>query len=90
MWCFGRVIGTGGSVLASSSWNSTEPFAFAGLALNLPIGPRASIQLFGRALGGFGYSSTGLDERNAVPPPTNLEDKFNVGFLFGAGMRVGR
>ena len=90
MWRFGRVIGTGGSVLASSSWNSTEPFAFAGLALNLPIGPRASIQLFGRALGGFGYSSTGLDEWNAVPPPTNLEDKFNVGFLFGAGMRVGR
>jgi len=73
-----------------SDWNGTEPFAFAGIAYNLPIGPRASIQLFGRALGGFGYTSTGLDDFNAVPPVSDVKGKFNLGFLFGAGIRVGR
>ena len=76
--------------IGAPKWNGTEPFAFAGLAYNLPIGPRASIQLFGRALGGFGYSSTGLDTWNALPPATNVKSKFNIGFLVGAGIRVGR
>jgi hypothetical protein len=76
--------------IGAPKWNGAEPFAFAGLAYNLPIGPRASIQLFGRALGGFGYTSTGLDSWNALPPPTNVKSKFNIGFLVGAGIRVGR
>jgi hypothetical protein len=78
------------TVYPSSDWNGTEPFAFAGLALNLPIGPRASIQLFGRAIGGFGYSSAGLDDFNDADPVSDMQGKFNLGFLFGAGMRVGR
>lgn len=71
-------------------WDSSEPFAFGGIAYNLPIGPRSSIQLFGRAIGGFGYSSDGLDSFNSAPPPTNVEGKFNVSFVIGAGLRVGR
>lgn len=95
LWRFDKLIINGtvvlpGSPWAASKWNGTEPFAFAGLAYNVPIGPRASIQLFGRALGGFGYSSTGLDAYNAEPPATNAKGKFNVGFLVGAGIRVGR
>jgi hypothetical protein len=77
-------------VVTPSEWNGTEPFAFAGLAYNVPIGPRASVQLFGRAIGGFGYSSKGLDTYNAAPPPSNVKSKFNLGFMVGAGIRVGR
>jgi hypothetical protein len=88
-WRFDKFI-VDNVVYPSSEWDGTEPFAFAGLAYNVPIGPRASIQLFGRAIGGFGYSSTGLDDFNATPPASNMKSKFNLGFLVGAGIRVGR
>jgi len=71
-------------------WDGNEPFAFGGLAYNLPIGPRSSIQIFGRAIGGFGYSSQGLDDFNAQAPVTNIEGNFNLSFVIGAGLRVGR
>jgi hypothetical protein len=90
LWSFDKLI-VGTSVATQlSTWSGTEPFAFAGLAYNLPIGPRASIQLFGRALGGFGYKSTGLDDFNASVSGLELKSKFNLGFLVGAGIRVGR
>jgi len=88
-WRFDKFI-VDNVVYPSSEWDGTEPFAFAGLAYNVPIGPRASIQLFGRVLGGFGYSSTGLDDFNAAPPASNMKSEFNLGFLVGAGIRVGR
>jgi hypothetical protein len=88
-WRFDKII-IDNQVYPSSDWNGTEPFAFAGVAYNMPIGPRSSIQLFGRVLGGFGYSSSGLETYNASPPATNVAGKFNVGFLVGAGIRVGR
>lgn len=86
MWRFSA----NSQVVTPSQWNATEPFAFAGLAYNVPIGPRASVQLFGRAMGGFGYKSTGLDDFNATVPVSNVKSKFNLGFMVGAGIRVGR
>ncbi|MBI1722582.1 MAG: hypothetical protein HYR48_01600 [Gemmatimonadetes bacterium] len=79
-----------GSVIAADDWNASTAFAFAGVAYNVPIGPRASIQLFGRGVASFGYSSQGLDDFNATSPPTNVEGKTAVGFTVGAGLRVGR
>lgn len=73
-----------------TDWDGSEPFAFGGIAYNVPIGPRSSIQLFGRAVVGFGYSSDGLDSFNAAPPTTNVEGTTNIGFIVGAGLRVGR
>jgi hypothetical protein len=89
-WRFDKFIVNSAVITPIKEWNGTEPFAFAGVAYNMPIGPRASIQLFARALGGFGYKSTGLDTYNATPPTTNVKGKFNLGFLIGAGIRVGR
>jgi hypothetical protein len=88
-WRFDKII-IESQVFPADDWNGTEPFAFAGLAYNLPFGPRASIQLFGRAIAGFGYTSAGLDDFNAAPPTSDLKGKFNLGFLVGAGIRVGR
>ena len=88
-WRFDKII-IENQVFPADDWNGTEPFAFAGLAHNLPFGPRASIQLFGRAIAGFGYTSAGLDDFNAAPPVSDLKGKFNLGFLVGAGIRVGR
>jgi len=92
-WRFDKII-IDETVYPSKDFNGTEPFVFAGLAFNVPIGPRASIQLFGRALGGFGYGSTGLDDLNAefasAGLGSNIKSKFNLGFLVGAGIRVGR
>jgi hypothetical protein len=89
-WRFDKFIVESQVITPIKEWNGTEPFAFAGVAYNMPIGPRASIQLFARALGGFGYKSTGLDTFNASEPVTNVKGKFNVGLLVGAGIRVGR
>jgi len=88
-WRFDKII-IENQVFPADDWNGNEPFVFAGLAYNLPFGPRASIQLFGRAIGGFGYSSTGLDDFNEAEPVSDVKGKFNLGFLVGAGIRVGR
>lgn len=88
-WTFDKII-IESQVFPADDWSGNEPFAFAGLAYNLPFGPRASIQLFGRAIAGFGYTSTGLDDFNAAPPTSDVQGKFNLGFLVGAGIRVGR
>jgi hypothetical protein len=71
-------------------FNSSSAMAFAGLAYNFPIGPRGSIQLFGRGTVQFGYSSTGLDDFNNTSPPSTVEGKTAFGFLIGAGLRFGR
>jgi hypothetical protein len=71
-------------------FNATSAMAFAGIAYNVPIGPRGSIQLFGRGTVQFGYSSQGLDDFNAVPPPSTVEGTTAFGFLVGAGLRFGR
>jgi len=90
MWRFSRFIDYNNESFPAASWNNTQPFVFAGVACNLPIGPRASIQLFGRVVGASTYVSKGLDDWNNTDPPSNLKGKFNVGFLVGAGIRVGR
>ncbi len=90
MWAFDKfVVGTT-AISPVDDFNSSEPFAFAGIAYNVPIGPRTSVQLFGRAMAGFGYSSDGLDSFNAAPPPSNVDGKLALSFLVGAGLRVGR
>jgi len=73
-----------------SDFNSTQPMGFAGAGYNFAIGPRATIQLFGRAQMIGPYSSTGLDAFNAAPPVTNVEGKSMFNFQIGAGLRVGR
>jgi hypothetical protein len=89
MWKFDEFL-IQGSAIAADDWSGNEPFAFAGMAYNVPIGPRSSVQIFGRAIGGFGYTSDGLDAFNAAPPPTTVEGEFNLTFHIGAGLRVGR
>lgn len=90
MLSFGNfIIGT--TAINGEDFNASSPFAFGGLAYNIPIGPRSSLQIFGRAQATFGYSSDGLDDFNSAPPPSNVEGKsMQLGFLIGAGLRVGR
>jgi hypothetical protein len=71
-------------------FNSSSAMAFAGLAYNIPIGPRGSIQLFGRGTVQFGYSSQGLDDFNSTPPVSSVEGSTAFGFMIGAGLRFGR
>ena len=73
-----------------SDFNSTQPMGFAGLGYNFPIGPRSTVQLFGRAQMINSYSSAGLDAFNAAPPPTQVEGKMMLNLQFGVGLRVGR
>ena len=73
-----------------SDFDSTQPMGFLGAGYNLAIGPRATVQLFGRAQMIGPYSSTGLDNFNALPPVTNIEGSTMLNFQIGAGLRVGR
>ncbi len=71
-------------------FNATSAMAFAGVAYNLPIGPRGSIQIFGRGTVQFGYSSQGMDDFNSAPPTSSVEGSTAFGFMIGAGLRFGR
>ncbi len=80
-----------GSAAASfDDFDATTPMFFAGAGYNLPVGPRATIQLFARAQAITAYSSTGLDQFNAAPPQTNIEGKLMLNFQAGVGFRFGR
>ncbi len=57
----------GSAANPASDFKATKPMGFAGLGYNVPIGPRATLQIFGRAQGITAYSSTGLDAFNAAP-----------------------
>jgi len=73
-----------------SDFDATVPMGFVGAGYNIPVGPRATIQLFGRAQGISSYSSDGLDALNAIPPATNIEGKLMLNFQAGVGFRWGR
>ncbi len=80
----------GSTAIPANDWKSTRPFGMVGAGMNFPIGPRSSVQIFGRAQSITAYASTGLDDLNAAPPPTNFKGKMGIGFQFGVGLRVGR
>lgn len=80
-----------GSAAASfDDFDATIPMFFVGAGYNIPVGPRATIQLFGRAEGISSYSSDGLDALNAIPPVTSIEGKMMFNFQLGVGFRWGR
>lgn len=80
----------GSAAAAFDDFDATKPMFFAGAGYNLPVGPRATIQIFGRAQMITAYESDGLDAFNAIPPPTNIEGKSMLNFQVGAGFRWGR
>ncbi len=80
----------GSAAFPASDFDASSPMAFVGAGYNIPMGPRATIQIFGRAQMISSYSSQGLDDFNAAPPPTNVEGSNMLNFQFGAGLRVGR
>ncbi len=90
MWKFDKFVVGSTAITPVDDFNSNVPFGFAGIAYNVPIGPRTSLQLFGRAMASGSYSSDGLDSFNAAPPPSNVEGKTTISFMVGAGLRVGR
>jgi hypothetical protein len=80
-----------GSAAASfTDFDANMTTFFAGAGYNIPVGPRATIQLFGRAQMISAYESDGLDAFNAAPPPTQVEGSSLINFQFGAGFRFGR
>jgi len=82
--------GFGSAAASFSDFDATKPMFFAGAGYNLPVGPRATIQIFGRAQMITAYESSGLDSFNQQPPPTNIEGKSMLNFQVGAGFRWGR
>jgi hypothetical protein len=80
----------GSAAFPAEDFDATSPMAFVGAGYNIPMGPRATIQVFARAQMISSYSSTGLDAFNAAPPPTSVEGSNLLNFQFGAGLRVGR
>ncbi len=80
----------GSAANTNPDFDATSPMAFAGAGYNIPMGPRATIQVFARAQMISSYSSTGLDDFNALPPVTQIEGSNMLNFQFGAGLRVGR
>jgi len=80
----------GSAAFTATDWGTTKPMGFAGVGYNLAVGPRTTIQLFGRAQYITKYSSGGLDSFNAQPPASNVVGKGMLNFQFGAGLRVGR
>lgn len=80
----------GSAAAQFNEFDATMPMFFAGAGYNIPVGPRATIQLFGRAQMITAYESDGLDQFNAAPPPTNVEGSSLINFQFGAGFRFGR
>ena len=72
-------------------FNSSTAVVTGGAGLSFPIGPRASLQVFGRANYGLSaYSSPGLDKWNGYPPPSNVQGEKPLVLLLGAGLRIGR
>lgn len=72
-------------------FNSSTPMFMGGVGLSFPAGPRASVQVFGRVNYQVSkYESQGLDDWNALAPPTTSEGKSSLVFQFGAGLRIGR
>jgi hypothetical protein len=80
----------GSTAIPANDWKSTRPFGMIGAGMNFPIGPRSSVQVFGRAQSITAYTSKGLDDFNAAPPATNFKGKMGIGFQLGIGLRVGR
>lgn len=91
MYRFGNLVvpsaGFGGS---ASDFNTTKPFFFVGAGYNVPVGPRASVQIFARAQAITSYSSKALDDFNAAPPVSNVKGSMVFSLLAGAGFRFGR
>jgi hypothetical protein len=73
-----------------NDFDATEPMGFVGAGYNLPIGPRATVQLFARAQYISAYSSKGLDDFNATPPVSDVQGQGMMNFQVGGALRVGR
>ena len=72
-------------------FNSSTAMIAGGAGLSFPIGPRASLQVFGRANYQLSeYSSEGLDTWNGYPPPSSVQGEKSLVMLLGAGLRIGR
>ncbi len=80
----------GSAANPASDFKSNRPMGFVGAGYNVAIGPRATLQIFGRAQGITAYTSSGLDTYNAAPPVTNVKGKLMLNFQFGAAIRIGR
>jgi hypothetical protein len=80
-----------------SYYSSSTPAVMGGLGLSFPVGPRISLQLFGRAYYQFSaYDSDGLDDfntfivENFAPTEPRIEGVRSMLLQFGVGLRVGR